>query len=234
MNSLAASEAVLSDGEKELGVAVVDIGGGTTDIILYEEGGAAYSCVLPVGGIHVTQDLSIGLKLPFDRSEILKKTYGCADLNLVDPTEKTELPSMPGRPSRWILRQQIAEIIEPRVREIFELIDDIIIKSGRKKSLTGGIILCGGGSLIEGTLQIAEDVTGLAVNYGYPVKISGFSERVNAPEFAVSAGILHYMKRMDMPLQIKGANSVRNSPEKQEENQESMMNRLRNWINENL
>ncbi len=231
MNSLAASEGVLSEGEKDLGTAVVDIGGGTTSVILYQEGGVAYSYVLPVGGIHVTQDLSIGLKLPFDRAEILKKSHGCADVNLVDPTEKTELPAVPGRPVRWILKRQIAEIAEPRIREIFELVDEVILKSGLKKSLTGGIVLTGGGGLMEGSLHIGEEVTGLAVNQGFPVNLTGFSERVTAPDFAVSVGMLQYMNRMSQPDTIPHASPV---PPEKNGNEKNVLSKLKHWISENL
>lgn len=224
MSSLAASESVLSEGEKDLGVAVVDIGGGIVDIVMYIDGGVYFSSVIPIGGIHVTQDLSIGLKVPAERAEMIKKTYGAAMTSLMDPTEKVEIPGLQGRPSRWILRSQIAEIIEPRMKEIFEMIDTELLRSGRKQYLSGGVVLTGGGSLIEGSAALAEEILGLSVSVGHPMGVEGFADRVGGPEFATAIGMLRYGKRMEGP----------DADIRPEREGPGFFERLKNWISENL
>ena len=224
MGSLAAAEGVLNQGEKDLGTAVVDIGGGTIEVILYIEGGVYYSSVLPIGGIHVTQDLSIGLKVPMDRAEMVKKTYGSALASSVDPTEKIELPGIHGRPARRVLRQQIAEIIEPRMNEIFEMVDQELVRSGRKDALTGGVVLTGGGSLIEGAARQGEEVLNLPVTTGIPLNISGFTDRVAGPEFATAVGLLHYGGRF----------SGQSEPRPEKRRNGGFLDSIKHWIQENL
>lgn len=228
MNSLASAEAILTEGEKDLGVAVVDIGGGVVDVIVYLNGGVFFSSVLPVGGIHVTQDLSIGLKIPLDRAEVLKKTYGMAKSDLVDPTEKLEIPGIHGRPSRWVLRQQISEIIEPRMNEVFEMVDRELGRSGVKKQLTGGVVVTGGGSLIEGALSLADQVLGLPVNMGYPNNIKGFTDRVNGPEFSTSVGLLQYSRK------TTGFFSGERGGGRERKKEGNFFDRVKNWISDNL
>lgn len=227
INSLAASEAVLTEGEKDLGVALVDIGGGTTDLIVFIDGGVYHTAVLPVGGNHVTHDLSIGLRIPVDQAEIIKKSYGASMASLVDPTERIEIQGIQGRPSRWVLRQQIAEFIEPRMTEIFELVDAELVRNGKKKYLAGGVVLTGGGTLIEGSLRLAEEVFNLSVSPGYPTGFEGFQDRVGGPEFAVSLGMLRYGAR-----EIGGSFDF--SEKKMEASDEGFFNRLKNWISQNL
>jgi len=195
MSSLASAEAVLGDQEKEMGAAVIDIGGGIVDIIAYIEGGVYFSSIVPIGGIHVTQDLSIGLKIPLESAEMIKKTYGSANIGSIDPVERIEVPPLPGRPGRSVLRQNIAEIIEPRMREIFELVDAELVRSGKKSSLAGGLILTGGGSQLEGAVHLAEETIGLVCAQGIPSGISGFTERVSSPEFSTAVGLLLYGAR---------------------------------------
>lgn len=227
MSSLASAEAVLDPGEKDLGVAVVDIGGGIADIVMYVEGGVNFSAVVPLGGIHVTQDLSIGLKAPMEAAEVVKKSYGAARPAIVDPTEKVELAGVPGRPPRLVLRQQVAEIIEARMKEIFELIDTELLKSGKKNFLAGGVVLTGGGSLLEGLEDLAEECLGLSVSVRSPLNVEGFVDRVSTPEFATSVGILHYTSRV-----AGGQGAERHSSGSG--GRGSMMDRIKNWISENL
>ena len=223
MSALASADAVLSDGERDLGTAVIDIGGGIIDIIMYLEGGVFYSTVVPLGGNHVTQDLSIGLKVPVEVSEMIKKTYGAALVSMVDPIEKIELPGVPGRPARWVLRQDIAAIMEPRLREIFEIVDEKLIRSGKKNFLSGGVVLTGGSSQVEGIAALAEDVLGLSATTAMPRGVSGFAERVAAPEFATSVGLVHYAARA-----MREGRSVGGMARK------GMFERVREWISENL
>ncbi|MCB1316872.1 MAG: cell division protein FtsA [Leptospiraceae bacterium] len=224
MSSLAAGEAVLGEDERELGVAVVDIGGGIADIIMYVEGGIYFSAVVPIGGIHVTQDLSIGLKVPVEVAEMVKKNYGAARIAIVDPTERIELPGISGRPARQVLRQQIAEVIEPRMREILELVDEQLVRSGKKKFLAGGVILTGGGALIEGTEELAEEVLGLTCAVRSPLGVEGFVDRVSSPEFATAVGILHYTNRMAEAPRVEAERRAHGG----------LVDKLKHWITENL
>ncbi len=189
---IASSEAVLSGDEKELGVALVDIGGGTCDIIIFIEGGVAYSSVNSVGGIHVTNDISIGLRTPLEAAEVIKKKYGCSVVDIVDPSETIEVPSVGGRAPRRLFRQELAQIIEPRMMEIMEIIDRELVMSGKKELLAAGIVLTGGGSMIEGCVDIAERVLGLPVRIGTPRDIAGLKDVVSTPMYSNGVGLLKY------------------------------------------
>ena len=196
-NALASADAVLSKDEKELGVALIDIGGGTTDIIVYMEGGVAYSAVLPVGSIHITNDISIGLRTSIESAEMIKKKYGCADLSLVDASEIVEVPSVGGRAPRRLFRQELTQIIQPRVAEIMEMVDHELLKSGKKDMLSAGVVLTGGGSMLEGCIEAAERVFAMPVRIGVPVDIvGGLKDEVNTPQYANGVGLLKYGIRM--------------------------------------
>jgi cell division protein FtsA len=195
LSCFASGEAVLTNSEKELGVAVIDIGAGITDIVMYEEGGICYSGTLPFGGNSITQDISVGLKTPVDIAETIKKKFGHCILDEIDPTQKIEVPSVSGRPSQMVARQNLVAIIEPRVREILEMINGELDKTGKKPLLTGGIILTGGTSLLPGIEEVAEEVFGLAVLTAKPSSLSGLSEKVASPEFSTSVGLIRYISR---------------------------------------
>lgn len=225
MSSLASAESCLSPGEKDLGTVVVDMGGGVCDIAIYLEGGLYYSSVIPLGGIHVTQDLSIGLKLPLEQAEIVKKSMGCARTNLVDPTDKVELPAVQGRPPRWVLLKDIAAIIEPRMTEIFEFIDEQLVRSGKKNALAGGVVLTGGAALLDGTVSLAEEVLGLNATVASPAQVGGFSDRVDSPEYATSVGLLRFAARIG----DDGSSAPQTI-----EREGGLITRLKNWFQENL
>ena len=227
LNSLASSEALLQVEEKDLGVALIDIGGGTSDLIIYNEGGLCSSSVIPFGGIHITQDLSIGLKIPIESAEFIKKNYGVASPRLVDPTEKVELPHIHGRMPRTALRQQIAEITEARLREILEMIERQLIKSDQKVSLTGGVILTGGCTMIEGIEELSEEVLGLSVSTRAPHNMEGFVDRVDTPEFSTGIGILQYKNRMS---KLNGKEHHNSYPMRSN----SVLKKFKNWLVENI
>ncbi|MFC1669561.1 cell division protein FtsA [Spirochaetota bacterium] len=193
---IASADAVLSKDEKELGVALIDFGGGTTDIIVYLEGGVAYSCVLSVGGIHVTNDISIGLRTSLENAEVIKRNFGCAALELVDASEMVEVPSVGGRAPRRLFRQELTQIIEPRIAEIMEMIDQELIKSGKKDMLAAGIVLTGGGSMLDGCIEAAEKVFNMPARIGAPKDIVGLKEAVSTPLYANAVGLLKYGVRM--------------------------------------
>jgi len=191
-NPLASAEAVLSKEEKELGVVLIDIGGGTTDIIMYLNGGVVFSSVLKVGGIHVTNDISEGLKCPVDSAEIIKKKYGCSVIDLVDPSEVIEVPSVGGRPPRNLFRQELTQIIEPRMTEIMDMVDHELTRSGKKERLRAGIVLTGGGSMIDGCVEVAEKIFNIPVKIGIPEDLAGLSGEVSTPQFSNGVGLLKY------------------------------------------
>ncbi|TGK12089.1 cell division protein FtsA [Leptospira fletcheri] len=222
LSSLASSEAVLTSGEKDLGTAVLDIGAGICDLIVYMDGGIAYSAIIPFGGSNVTSDLSIGLKTTLETAEILKKRYGHCALQEMDPTETVEIPPISGRPARSVLREELVNIIEPRMREIFEMVDAELVKSGKKSFLAGGVILTGGGSLLEGIEFLAEDVFHLTVTRARPAGLTGIAERVSSPEFSTAIGLIKYASRLGEMEQ------------KSQDRAESWGKKIRRWIEENL
>lgn len=189
---LASAEATLAKDEKELGVALVDIGGGKTDILVYADGGVSYSAVLGVGGIHVTSDISIVMRTPIDSAESIKKKHGCALVDLVDPSESIEVPMVGGRAPQRRFRQELAQIIEPRMMELMELIDHELLKSGKKELLAAGIVLTGGGCMIDGCVEAAERKLGLPVRLGTPRDIAGLRDVVATPQYANGVGLLKY------------------------------------------
>lgn len=224
--SLASSEAVLTGGEKDLGTAVIDIGAGICDIIVYVEGGIAFSSVVPLGGSHITSDISIGLKTTIEAAEIIKKRYGNSSMDGIDPTETIEIPAMGGRPARSALRQEIVMIIEPRMREILELVDRELNRSGLKGELAGGIILTGGCSLMGGIDILAEDVFGLSVGRARPAGITGLVDKVASPEYSTAIGLIRYATRLiETNSEVTGVSRVPG---------ESWAKKVRRWMEENL
>ena len=193
ISSFASAEAVLTSGEKDFGVAVVDIGDGITDIIMYEEGGICYSGYIPLGGKSISQDISTGLKTPLPIAEEVKKKFGHCILDEISPTAKIELPSVGGRPAGSVPRQNLVNIIEPRVREILEMVNTELEKTEKKSLLTGGIILTGGTSLLPGIELIAEEIFGLTVTVAKPNSLSGLYEKVSSPEFSTAVGMIKYI-----------------------------------------
>ena len=224
---LAAAEATLNQDEKELGVALVDIGGGTSDIIVYFEGGVAYSSVLATGGIHVTNDISIGLRTPLNSAEIIKKKNGCAVVDIVDASETIEVPSVGGRAPRRLFRQELAQIIEPRMMEIMEMIDVELLKSGKKDILAAGIVLTGGGSMIDGCVEAAERVFNMPVRIGISKDVAGLKDVVATPQYSHGAGLLKYGVKMDQFLK-KGSRYGK------EGTFSSLTRKLRTWFEEYL
>ncbi|NCN08583.1 MAG: cell division protein FtsA [Leptospira sp.] len=198
LSCLASSEAVLTSGEKDLGTLVVDIGSGICDIVIYVDGGIGYTSTIPLGSNHITSDISIGLKTTIEIAETLKKRYGHTQIETIDPTSKIDIPAISGRPSRSIFHQELVEIIEPRTREIFEHIESELMKSGFKQSLSGGVVLTGGGSYLAGIDVLAEEVLGLSVSKAKPAGLSGLADKVSSPEFSTAVGLIKYASKLHM------------------------------------
>ena len=190
LEQLASSEAVLTPDEKDLGVAIVDIGGGTTDIALFVDGSVRHTSVLPVGGNHITNDIAIGLKTPTIEAEKIKKRYGCAMTALVRDDETIEVPSVGGREPRTLSRKILSEIIEPRARELFTLIKKELLKSGFDELIASGVVITGGATIMEGMSEIGEQIFELPVRIGSPVGIGGLIDIVNSPMYATGVGLV--------------------------------------------
>src|SRR5213594_999942 len=198
LEPLASAEAVLSDQERELGVALVDMGGGTTDIALFHDGAVKHTAVLAIGGNHLTGDIAAGLRTPVAEAERIKQRYGCARTSMVTKDERVEVPNVAGRNSRTLSRQILCEIIEPRLDEIFQLILREIIKSGYEGSLASGVVMTGGSTLLPGTIEMAEQVFGMPVRLGVPTHVGGLIDVVSSPIYATGVGLVLYgMKRLD-------------------------------------
>ena len=192
LEPLASGEATLTPDEKELGVALVDIGGGTTDIAVFRQGSIRHTAVLDVGGSHITNDIAIGLRTPPLEAEKLKRDYGVAYSALVREDGEIEVPSVGGRDSRMLSRKVLSEIIEPGVEEIYRLIDQELIRSGCKDLLASGIVITGGSTIMEGMTELAEEIFELPVHRGIPIGIKGLADIVRSPIYATAVGLVLY------------------------------------------
>ncbi len=192
LEQLASSEAVLSSDEKELGVALVDIGGGTADIAIYSEGAIKHTSVLSIGGDHLTNDIAVGLRTPMAEAEKIKQSYGCCLTSMVGNDETIEVPSVGGREARILSRQLLAEILEPRVEEIFSLVNREIAKSGYADLIASGVVITGGSAILPGMPELAEQIFNLPVRRGKPLDIGGLTDVVNSPIFATGVGLVKY------------------------------------------
>jgi cell division protein FtsA len=190
LEPLASSDAVLDRDEKELGVAMVDIGGGTSDLAIFFEESIKHTSVLAIGGNHITNDIAIGLRTPQAEAEKIKKTFGCAMTALVKKDDTIEVPSTGGRDSRILSRQILSEIIEPRVEEMFNLIKREIDISGFSELIASGVVLTGGAASMEGMTDLAEKIFKLPVRRGAPKGIGGLVDVVSSPMYATSVGLI--------------------------------------------
>jgi cell division protein FtsA len=190
LGQIASAEATLTPEETEIGVALVDIGGGTSDIAVYANGSIRYTSILPLGGHHITNDIAIGLRTPMEEAEKIKKKYGCALSKMVGANETIEVPSVGGRKPRTLMRKTLADIIEPRVEEIISLIHEEIKKSGYEKLLASGVVLTGGCANLEGLVELAEGIFSLPVRKGFPTGIGGLVDVVNNPIYATGVGLI--------------------------------------------
>ncbi|HXF59518.1 MAG TPA: cell division protein FtsA [Candidatus Saccharimonadales bacterium] len=189
LEPLASADAVLTQDERDLGVALFDIGGGTTDVAIFYEGSVRHTAVIGLGGANVTNDLAIGLRTPVERAEQLKLSSGCALTSMVRPEEVVQVPSVGGRLDREVSRHMLAMMIEPRIEEIFELGKKEIRKNHIAYLLGAGVVLTGGASSLEGIPELAEQVFEMPVRRGVPMGITGLTEAVSDPRFATGVGL---------------------------------------------
>jgi cell division protein FtsA len=195
LEQLGSSEAVLTPEEKDLGVAIIDIGGGTTDLIIFASGSIKHTSVVSLAGSHITSDISMGLRTPLEEAEKIKIRYGCCLASMVRKEETIEVPSVGGRKPRVLSRQTLAEIIEPRVEEILTLVQNEVARTGFGSLIASGIILTGGSTILEGMPELAEQIFNLPVRRGTPTGIGGLVDMVNSPMYATGVGLVLYGSR---------------------------------------
>jgi cell division protein FtsA len=195
LEPLASAEAVLFPDEKELGVLLIDIGGGTTDVALFRDGAIWHTAILPLGGDHITNDIAIGLRTPVGDAEDLKKRYGCALTALVPAEETMEVPSVGGRKPRQLSRQVLSEIVQPRVEEILTLVARDLGKAGFQDAAIAGVVVTGGTSMMEGMLELTEAVFDQPVRRGIPDSIGGLGDIVRTPVYSTAVGLVRYGAR---------------------------------------
>jgi cell division protein FtsA len=190
LSPLAAANAVLDKKQKELGVAMVDIGGATTSVAVFEEGDLIHLAILPIGANHITNDVAIGLRTSIETAEKIKMEYGCAFSNTVDKNEDIDLSQIDSQEEGEVSRYHVAEIIEARLEEIFDMIGKELKKIGKSGLLPAGIVIVGGGSKLPQIVEFAKDSLGLPAQIGYPVRLGGILDKVDDPSFAVSIGLI--------------------------------------------
>ncbi len=195
LEQLASSEAVLEADEKEIGVVLVDIGGGTTDIAVFVGGSIQHTSVISIGGDHLTNDLVVGLRTSPREADILKRKYGSCLTTMVPADEQVEIPSVGGHEPRTMPRQVMAQILEPRVDELFELVKSHLDQSGFRNQLSAGVVLTGGSSLLKGMVELAEEVFDAPVRLGTPTGVGGLVDVVSTPIYSTGVGLVHYGRR---------------------------------------
>ncbi|MCZ6799321.1 MAG: cell division protein FtsA [Nitrospirae bacterium] len=226
LQPLASSEAVLTEEEREMGIVMVDLGGGTTDLAIFSEGSISHSAVLPVGGQQVTSDLQIGLRTSHADAEKIKIRHGAALLSMVKDIETVEVPSVGGRPSRTISKLEVAEIIEPRIEEIFELVLREIRRAGYEGKLSAGGVITGGTSLLMGMPDATERVLDLPCRRGVPSGVGGLRDIVSNPMFSTGVGLILHAHRVDQefePIGILGGRKGSNG---------GVLGRMKGWMSD--
>ncbi|MEX0731503.1 MAG: cell division protein FtsA [Aquisalimonadaceae bacterium] len=192
LEQLASSYAVLTDDEKELGVCLVDIGGGTTDIAVFTEGAIRHTAVIPIAGDQVTNDIAVALRTPTQHAEEIKVKYACALSQLAGADETIEVPSVGDRPARRLSRQTLAEVVEPRYEELMTLVQQELRRSGFEDLIAAGVVLTGGSSKMEGAIELAEEVFHVPVRLGMPQNITGLADVVRNPIYSTGVGLLYF------------------------------------------
>ncbi|HEX4975139.1 MAG TPA: cell division protein FtsA [Pseudomonadales bacterium] len=226
LEQLASSYAVLTDDEKELGVCMIDIGGGTTDIAVFTGGAIRHTAVIPIAGDQVTNDIAMALRTPTQYAEEIKMKYACALTQLAKPDERIKVPSVGDRPPRDLSRQALAEVVEPRYEELFTLVQAELRRSGFEDLISAGIVMTGGSSKMEGVIELAEEVFHMPVRLGLPKEILGLTDAVIDPIYSTAIGLLLYGQK---ELQENKGNL--NSPEMMGGN---MFHRIKKWVKGNF
>ncbi|MGK0498616.1 MAG: cell division protein FtsA [Oceanicoccus sp.] len=225
LEQLASSYAVLTDDERELGVCIVDIGGGTTDIAIFTDGAIRHTGVIPIAGDQVTNDIAMALRTPTQNAEEIKIKYACALTQLAGADETIKVPSVGDRPPRDLSRQALAEVVEPRYDELFTLVQAELRRSGYEDMIAAGIVLTGGTSKMEGVVELAEEIFHMPVRIGVPQDVEGLTDIVRNPIFATGVGLLLYGVKQHNGELVKGS-----SPQKSG----SVFSRAKEWFKNNF
>lgn len=225
LEQLASSYSVLTDDERELGVCMVDIGGGTTDIAIFTEGAIRHTAVIPIAGDQVTNDIAMALRTPTQHAEKIKMKYACALTQLAKADETVKVPSVGDRPPRNLSRQALAEVVEPRYDELFTLIQAELRRSGYEDLIAAGIVLTGGTSKMEGVVELAEEIFHMPVRLARPTSISGLGDEINNPIYSTAVGLLLYAAGQEYK---KSRNKVAL------EEKSSPFDRIKEWIKDNF
>lgn len=221
LEQLASSYSVLTDDERELGVCLVDIGGGTTDIAIFTEGSIRHTGVIPIAGDQVTNDIAMALRTPTMHAEDIKIKYACALAKLTSADETIQVPSVGDRPARSLSRQALAEVVEPRYDELFTLVQAELRRSGYEDLVAAGIVLTGGTSKMEGVIELAEEIFHMPVRIGSPHSIRGLADIVSNPIYATGVGLLQYgVKQQAKVNQVYGLR----------ERQENFLHKIKRWF----
>ena len=227
LEQLASSYSVLTDDERELGVCMVDIGGGTTDIAIFTEGSIRHTGVIPIAGDQVTNDIAMALRTPTQHAEEIKIKYACALTQLAGPDETIKVPSVGDRAPRDLSRQSLAEVVEPRYDELFTLVQAELRRSGYEDMVPAGVVLTGGTSKMEGVVELAEEIFHMPVRVGYPQTVRGLNDIVRNPIYATSVGLLQYgMEHRNDGGKTSSAKSSGTS--------ESFWSRVKAWLQSNF
>ncbi|MCB5188580.1 cell division protein FtsA [Methylobacillus caricis] len=203
LQPLASSMAVLTDDEKELGVCLVDIGGGTTDIAVFKQGAIRHTAVVPIAGDQITNDVAVAFRTPTQSAEEIKIKHGCALRQLADPREVVEVPGVDGRDPRQLSVQTLAEVIEPRVVELYEFVLGELRRSGMEEMIASGIVITGGSSMMKGMVELGEEIFHMPVRLGMPRYVGGLSEVVGNPRYATGVGLV-LMGKQQVERQFQG------------------------------
>ena len=225
LEQLASSYSVLTDDERELGVCMVDIGGGTTDIAIFTEGAIRNTAVIPIAGDQVTNDIAMALRTPTQHAEKIKMKYACALTQLAKADETVKVPSVGDRPPRDLSRQALAEVVEPRYDELFTLIQAELRRSGFEDLIAAGVVLTGGTSKMEGVVELAEEIFHMPVRLARPVGVSGLSGEIDNPIYSTSVGLLLYAAGQEYK---KSRNKV------VQEDKKNPFGRIKEWIKDNF
>ena len=222
LEQLASSYATLSDDERNLGVCLVDIGGGTTDIAVFTDGAIRHTSVIPIAGDQVTNDIAMTLRTPTPHAEEIKVKWACALTQLAKPTETIRVPGVGDRPPRELSRQTLAEVVESRYEELFRLVQRELQRSGFEQLIASGVVLTGGAAKMEGVVELAEEVFHMPVCLAVPSGVAGLTDIVRNPIYATGVGLLMYGWREELEHGGKGAA------------RKSVLARMKNWISNNL
>jgi cell division protein FtsA len=222
LEQLASSYSVLTDDERDLGVCLVDIGGGTTDIAVFTDGAIRHTAVIPIAGDQVTNDIAMALRTPTQNAEEIKIKYACALTQLARPDETIKVPGVGDKPAKELSRQALAEVVEPRYDELFTLIQAELRRSGFEDLIAAGIVLTGGASKMEGVIELAEEIFHMPVSLGAPRNVSGLKDIVRNPIYATGVGLLQYGKEREEEMPGRGKRG------------KGAFSRFRKWLSDNF